>query len=64
MFKTWEFFRARITLKVSSPGGKYAQSFLGCADAGGAADNDDDDSYRHDRDDHGDDDCRGNKCFH
>ena len=61
MFKTWEFFRARTTLKVSSPGGWYAQSFLGGAggaDAGGAADHDDD-SNLHDRDDHGDDDCRG-----
>ena len=59
MFKTWEFFRARTTLKVSSPGGWYAQSFLGGAggaDAGGAADHHDGDSYHYDRDD---DDCRG-----
>ena len=54
MFKTWEFLRARTTLKVSSPGGWYAQSFLGGADAGGAADHHG--SYHHDRDD---DDCRG-----
>ena len=59
MFKTWEFFRARITLIVSSPGGWYAQSFLGGADAGGAADHHDDADYHHDCDDHGDDDCRG-----
>ena len=55
MFKTWEFFRARTTLKVSSPGGWYAQSFLGGADAG-AADHHNGDSYHHDdRVDHGDD---------
>ena len=53
MFKTWEFFRARTTLKVSSPGGWYAQSFLCGADAGGAADHHDDDSYHRHRDDHG-----------
>ena len=67
MFKTWEFLRARTTLKVSSPGGWYAQSFLGGADTGGAADHHDDADYHHDCDDHGDDDCRGklqNKCFH
>ena len=56
MFKTWEFFRARTTLKVSSPGGWYAQSFLCGADAGGAADHHDDADYHHDPDDHGDDD--------